>query len=54
MDPFPEDWTFNSDGLMIKRQMSGNNVKINEHERFFTEDMTDEEVDKVLISEKHW
>ena len=54
MDAFAEDWTFNSDGLMTKRQMSGNNVKIDEHERFFTEDMVDEEVDKIHISEKHW
>ena len=34
--------------------MSGNNIKIPEHERFFREDMSDEEVDKVDISEKHW
>ncbi|EJD05400.1 DUF1348-domain-containing protein [Fomitiporia mediterranea MF3/22] len=49
-----EDWTYNEDGLMRKRQMSGNNVKIAEHERFFHENMTDEDVDKVSISEKHW
>ncbi|KAL5476954.1 hypothetical protein ACEPAI_3140 [Sanghuangporus weigelae] len=49
-----EDWTFNENGIMTKRQMSGNNVKIAEHERFFSDNMTDEEVDKVFISEKHW
>ena len=49
-----EDWTFNSDGLMRKRQMSGNNIKIAEHERFFRDEMTDEDVDKVNITEKHW
>lgn len=49
-----EDWTFNSDGLMEKRQMSGNNLKISESERFFADGMTDEEVDKVEISAKHW
>ena len=49
-----EDWTFEADGLMSKRQMSGNNVKITEEERFYTEDMSEEELDKVHISDKHW
>lgn len=39
---------------MRKRQMSGNNVKIEEHERFFKNGMTDEDFDRVDISEKHW
>ena len=39
---------------MVKRQMSGNNVKISEEERFFKEDMSEEQVDQVYISEKHW
>ncbi|KAI0325136.1 DUF1348-domain-containing protein [Cubamyces sp. BRFM 1775] len=30
-----EDWTFNDDGLMRKRQMSGNDVAISEEERWF-------------------
>ncbi|KAJ8509507.1 hypothetical protein ONZ45_g8334 [Pleurotus djamor] len=49
-----EDWTFEADGLMSKRQMSGNNVKITEEERFYTEDMSEEDLDKVHISDKHW
>ncbi|TFY77008.1 hypothetical protein EWM64_g7005 [Hericium alpestre] len=49
-----EDWTFNHDGLMRKRQMSGNNVKISEGERWFRDGATDEDVDKVHISEQHW
>ncbi|KAI0722077.1 hypothetical protein C8Q72DRAFT_787547 [Fomitopsis betulina] len=46
-----EDWTFNEDGLMRKRQMSGNDVPISEEERWFTDDVVDE--DSVEISEKH-
>ncbi|KAA1472630.1 DUF1348-domain-containing protein [Dentipellis sp. KUC8613] len=49
-----EDWTFNPDGLMRKRQMSGNNVKIAENERWFADGATDEDVDKVNITEAHW
>ena len=51
---FSEDWTFDADGLMVKRQMCGNNIKIEEDERFFREDMSEEEVDNVFISERHW
>lgn len=46
-----QDWTFNEDGLMRKRQMSGNDVPISEEERWFTDDVVDE--DSVEISEKH-
>ncbi|KAH9828775.1 uncharacterized protein C8Q71DRAFT_799919 [Rhodofomes roseus] len=46
-----EDWTFNDDGLMRKRQMSGNDVPITEEERWFKEDVADE--DSVEIYEKH-
>ncbi|KAH8110652.1 DUF1348-domain-containing protein, partial [Phellopilus nigrolimitatus] len=49
-----EDWTFNANGLMEKRQMSGNNIKIAESERWFSEDMADDDVDKVHITEEHW
>ncbi|THG97274.1 hypothetical protein EW026_g4688 [Hermanssonia centrifuga] len=47
-----EDWTFAEDGLMRKRQMSGNDVALSNEERWFTEDVADE--DTVNISEKHW
>ncbi|EMD36508.1 hypothetical protein CERSUDRAFT_115562 [Gelatoporia subvermispora B] len=46
-----EDWTFAEDGLMRKRQMSGNDVPITEEERWFKESVADE--DSVEISEKH-
>lgn len=46
-----EDWTFDDDGLMRKRQMSGNDVPITDEERWFGEDVADE--DSVEISEKH-
>ncbi|EPT04819.1 hypothetical protein FOMPIDRAFT_1045502 [Fomitopsis schrenkii] len=46
-----EDWTYNENGLMRKRQMSGNDVPISEEERWFKEDVADE--DSVEISEKH-
>ncbi|KAH9950733.1 DUF1348-domain-containing protein [Amylocystis lapponica] len=46
-----EDWTFADDGLMRKRQMSGNDVAIADDERWFKEDVADE--DTVEISEKH-
>ena len=50
-----EDWTFNANGLMEKRQMSGNNVLIKESERWFGDGATDEDVDKVsTISAAHW
>jgi len=49
-----EDWTFAQDGRMRKRQMSGNDVQIKETEKWFDDDFTDEQVDSVNITEKHW
>ncbi|KAM0482492.1 hypothetical protein ACHAPX_003010 [Trichoderma viride] len=46
-----EDWTFAENGLMRKRQMSGNDVKISEEERWFKDGV---DVNTVDISEKHW
>lgn len=46
-----EDWTFADNGKMRKRQMSGNNVKISDEERWFKDNV---DVNKVEISEKHW
>ncbi|CAM1502009.1 Fc.00g039930.m01.CDS01 [Cosmosporella sp. VM-42] len=46
-----EDWTFAENGLMRKRQMSGNDVKISDEERWFKDGVDVNEVD---ISEKHW
>jgi len=49
-----EDWTFNPDGRMRKRQMSGNDVRITEEQRWYADGATDEDVDKVNITEEHW
>lgn len=46
-----EDWTFADNGLMRKRQMSGNDVKITEGERWFVDGV---DVNTVDIAEKHW
>jgi nuclear transport factor 2 (NTF2) superfamily protein len=46
-----EDWTFATDGRMRKRQMSGNDVKIADEERWFANGVN---VDEVEILEKHW
>jgi nuclear transport factor 2 (NTF2) superfamily protein len=46
-----EDWTFADNGLMRKRQMSGNDVKIRHEERWFKEGV---DVNTVPIEEKHW
>lgn len=46
-----EDWTFAEDGLMKKRQMSGNDVKIADTERWFKDDV---DVNAVAITEEHW
>jgi len=46
-----EDWTFAEDGRMRKRQMSGNDVKITEEERWFKDGV---DMDTVEISEVHW
>ncbi|PPQ80473.1 hypothetical protein CVT25_001786 [Psilocybe cyanescens] len=46
-----EDWTFADNGLMKKRQMSANDVKIAEEGRWFKDGV---DVNNVDISEKHW
>ncbi|KAH7111947.1 hypothetical protein B0J13DRAFT_515012 [Dactylonectria estremocensis] len=46
-----EDWTFADNGLMRKRQMSGNDLKISEEERWFKDGVDVNEVD---VSERHW
>ncbi|KAK3939428.1 hypothetical protein QBC46DRAFT_387841 [Diplogelasinospora grovesii] len=46
-----EDWTFAENGLMRKRQMSGNDVCISDNERWFKDDV---DVNTVSIDEKHW
>lgn len=46
-----EDWTFNEDGKMRKRMMSGNDVVIGEEGRWFRDGV---EVDEVEIGEEHW
>ncbi|TPX10755.1 uncharacterized protein E0L32_008324 [Thyridium curvatum] len=46
-----EDWTFAENGLMRKRMMSGNDVKISEEERWYKDGV---DVNSVDISEKHW
>ncbi|KAK3498276.1 hypothetical protein B0T13DRAFT_256527 [Neurospora crassa] len=46
-----EDWTFADNGLMRKRQMSGNDVKITKEERWFKEGV---DVNEVAITEQHW
>ncbi|KAJ1765169.1 hypothetical protein IW140_003837 [Coemansia sp. RSA 1813] len=46
-----EDWTFAGDGRMRKRQMSANDVKIADDERWFKDSV---DVNNVDISEKHW
>ncbi|KAH7148988.1 hypothetical protein B0J13DRAFT_295147 [Dactylonectria estremocensis] len=46
-----EDWTFAENGLMRKRQMSGNDVKIVEEARWFTDAV---DINEVPISEEHW
>lgn len=47
-----EDWTYNEEGRMVKRMMSGNDVEIGEGGRWFTENVKD--VDEVEIGEEHW
>ncbi|KNG44949.1 duf1348-domain-containing protein [Stemphylium lycopersici] len=46
-----EDWTFADDGKMRKRQMSGNDVEIDEAARWFRDGV---DVNKVDITEHHW
>jgi len=49
-----EDWTFDPEGKMSKRQMSGNDVKITEQERWYKDAKTNEQLNAVEISEEHW
>lgn len=44
-----QDWTFNAQGLMEKRQMSGNDVPISDAQRWFKD--LDVHVDDVVIPE---
>ncbi|MCJ1390339.1 hypothetical protein MMC18_003198 [Xylographa bjoerkii] len=46
-----EDWTFDTDGKMRKRMMSGNDIEIGEGGRWFREGV---DVDSVEIGEEHW
>lgn len=46
-----EHWTFEKSGKMRKRMMSGNEIKIAEGQRWFTEGV---DVNKVEIGEQHW
>jgi nuclear transport factor 2 (NTF2) superfamily protein len=46
-----EDWTFAADGKMRKRQMSGNDVELEEGNRWFVEGV---DVNEVEIGEEHW
>ncbi|KAL7273370.1 hypothetical protein RUND412_003771 [Rhizina undulata] len=46
-----EDWTFEKNGKMRKRQMSGNDLKITESERWFKDGV---DVNSVEIGEQHW
>jgi len=49
-----EDWTFDEDGKMAKRQMSGNDIRISEEERWFKEHLSESDIDAVEIGPKHW
>ncbi|KAI9831853.1 MAG: hypothetical protein M1826_002885 [Phylliscum demangeonii] len=46
-----EHWTFDADGRMRKRQMSGNDVQLAEGERWFTDGKS---VEDSFIGEEHW
>jgi uncharacterized protein len=46
-----EDWTFDSEGKMRKRQMSANDIVLKDGERWFTDGV---DVDSVPIGEEHW
>ena len=45
-----QDWTFNTQGLMEKRQMSGNDVPISDEQRWFKD--LNVHVDDVVIPEE--
>ena len=46
-----EHWTFAPDGLMRKRQMSANDVRIADADRWFRDGV---DVNAVQIGEQHW
>jgi uncharacterized protein len=46
-----EDWTFDEKGIMRKRMMSCNEIRISEDERWFKDGV---DVNEVYISERHW
>ncbi|KAH7398695.1 hypothetical protein DE146DRAFT_613688 [Phaeosphaeria sp. MPI-PUGE-AT-0046c] len=46
-----EDWTFAEDGKMRKRHMSGNDIDIQEADRWFKDGV---DVNEVEIGEAHW
>lgn len=46
-----EDWTFDAEGRMRKRMMSGNDLLIGEAGRWFVDGVN---VDEVEIGEEHW
>lgn len=46
-----EHWTFDAEGKMRKRQMSGNEIVLEREERWFKEGL---DVDTVAIGEEHW
>ena len=46
-----EDWTYDEHGVMLKRQMSGNDVEIGEEGRWYKDGV---DVEDVQIGEEHW
>ncbi|KAL9934313.1 hypothetical protein V8E36_006769 [Tilletia maclaganii] len=56
-----EDWTFAPDGRMSKRQMSGNGasrsrprrIDITEVERWFKDGITEDEIDALVLGDRH-
>ncbi|KAL9081146.1 MAG: hypothetical protein Q9157_000237 [Trypethelium eluteriae] len=46
-----EDWTYNKEGVMIKRMMSGNDLEIGEEGRWYKDGVN---VEDVKIGEEHW
>ena len=46
-----EHWTFEENGKMRKRMMSGNEIILGEDERWFVDGV---DVNKVDIGEQHW
>ena len=46
-----EHWTFEDNGKMRKRMMSGNDITLSEGERWFTEGI---DVNEAKIGEEHW